>query len=81
MTDQPYVLKPGDYGVVIRADGDLDVLLPPDTEDRPFTSEMKALLGAAIALSTDEEYRHLCVRRYDYEVLAGELTVPGVVKH
>lgn len=76
--EQPYRLQPGDYGIVVRANGEIDVLVPVDQTDAPYTPAVKALIGATIGLLGDIEYRHLCERRYDYEVMLGHGAIPGV---
>ena len=52
-----HTLTPGDFGVIIRANGIIDLLVPPGQNHEEISPMHKCLLGAAIGVATDDNFR------------------------
>lgn len=60
----PLTLQNGDFGILIRANGSFDLLVPGGQEGNPLNSLQKAMLGAAVSIFKDEETLNLFEARY-----------------
>jgi hypothetical protein len=58
----PLTLSEGDVGVVLHFDNTIDVLLPAGEEAKPLSPLHQALVGAAIGVVMDDEFRAAAVQ-------------------
>ena len=65
MAEDAVTLQPGDIGLIIHADKSIDLLVPGGDEGKPIKLLHQYLIGAAIGILCDENFRRRAFETFE----------------